>query len=175
MAIVYLQLMIYFISLGYLLICVFLAVTVGYLEAQGPPASLCVNQAAGVNLPDYSDCTRFFRCPGGAGAPARGTCNPGFYFDPPTGQCVPQAMAHCFRCPENVPFVEVRVNGFCHQFIRCIDNQAQHLDCSNGLWFDQRLGTCNLQQSTTCLDVRCPPADDPNNRLWARDPNDCGV
>lgn len=153
----------------------FFAVTIGCLHAQAPPPSLCLNQPAGVILPDYSDCTRFFRCPGGSGPPARGTCDQGRYFDPPTGQCMPRGQAHCFECPANQQFVEVSVPRFCQQFIRCIDNRAQHLDCASGLWFDQRLGTCNLQQSTSCLDIRCPLVDDPNNRLWARDPNNCGV
>lgn len=157
------------------MLCVVFAVTISHLEAQVPPASLCVNQAAGVIFPDYSDCSRFFRCPGGNGPVARGNCDPGRYFDPPTGQCLPQAEAHCYRCPANQAFVEERVPRFCNQFIRCIDNRAQHLDCANGLLFDQRLGTCNLEQSTTCLDIRCPPVDNPNNRLWARDPNNCGV
>lgn len=168
-------LLILVLFLDFLLFSLVFAISIGVLHAQQIPISFCAGVPAGMNVPDFSDCSRFFRCPGASGAPARGRCDPGRFFDPPSGQCLEEAQANCFRCPVDVPFTEIFVPRHCRHFIRCIDNVAQHRECAPGLFFDQRLNTCNVEQLNSCPVIQCPATDNPLESVWIRDPSDCRV
>lgn len=144
------------------------------------PRFLCNNRQDGFFVRDVTACNAFFHC-NADGIPWRGYCDPPFLFDEPRQKCDFDCNVNCFECPSD-PFVELEINGACRQFVRCIQGRPEHLDCAEGLLFDPVLGTCNHAHLVECVDdtkppggIVCPAVDDPENRVFIRDPHHCDV
>lgn len=95
-------------------------------------------------------------------------------------RCVLPQDANCFACPADIPHIDVPFDGSCNQFVRCIAGQPQHMQCGSQLQFDRNHQSCNHANLVNCegdapAPIQCPAVDDPLNRVYVRDANDCGV
>lgn len=150
----------------------------GAINAQGPPAGICINRPLFFFVRDVTACNAFFRCEQG-GSFSPGTCANDWMFSQEQQRCLLPQQANCFQCPSD-PIIDLTFEGSCNQFVRCITGQPQHLECGPGLQFDQNLQSCNHENLVNCDNaapppVQCPAVDDPLNRVFVRDANDCAV
>lgn len=147
-----------------------------FVTAVTPPKSLCHGRPPGYFVQDVTTCSAYFRCEHNGDA-TRGICSPdGTNFDEPKQRCVWPEDSNCFQCPANITYTEIEVESHCNQFIRCIDSRPQHLDCAEGLVFDPELENCNFAHLVGCAanpPIECPAEDDPDHRVYERDPADC--
>lgn len=139
------------------------------------PPGICQGRPFGYFVRDVTDCRAYFLCTNAA--PRRDYCLPsGTNFDEATQRCVWPEDSNCFKCPPLSPFVDVEVSNHCNQFVRCLDDRPTQMQCGAGLVFDPEAGTCNQAANVLCtanLPLQCPARDNPNNRVFSRNPNDC--
>lgn len=157
------------------------ALLLGVVTANtNPPNSICAGRRGGFFVRDVRQCNAFFRCQDNGGAPVFGFCQTaGSFFNERLQRCVWPQDAECFECPAGAALTNVEVRDVCNHYVRCIDGQAQQLECGQGLSFDAVRGTCNFINQVRCgappAGMWCPAVDEPNNRLWWRDLDDCSV
>lgn len=147
------------------------------IDAVTLPPFVCRGRPDGFFVRDVTQCNAFFHCDA-QGVPTHGHCDDPFLFDETSQRCDWECNVDCFTCP-NDSFAELEVSGSCSQFIRCVQGHPEHLECAPGLFFDPLISTCNHQQLVDCNDdvpnFVCPPVDDPNNRVFFRDPVNCAL
>lgn len=158
-----------------------LLVVCSVANAATPPSTICAGRPGGTFLQDVTTCSAFFHCDAN-GQSSRDFCRNQNFFDARQQICNYPSQVQCFQCPPNQEYVSVEFEGACNQFVRCINNRPQHLECSAGLLFDRSLGQCNHAHLVNCFataapppTIQCPTIDDPNNRVFVRDANDCSV
>lgn len=149
------------------------------MNAQGPPAGICNGRPVFYFVRDVTACNGFFRCePDGSFWP--GNCANDWMFSEEQQRCVFPEQANCFQCPANNPIIDVPFDGACDQFVRCINRQPAHMQCGPNLKFDPMHQSCNHANLVNCAGdapppIQCPAVDNPLNRVFVRDANDCAV
>lgn len=138
--------------------------------AQSFETNICTGVEEGRSIPDYSDCSSFFRCNGGH--PTRSTCPSSLQFNRIEERCMLFSQNTCFRCPTGQAFSDVPVDNNCIQFVRCFGNVARQQTCSDGLLFDPVLRQCNFERDVYC---DCPTLDIPGWPVMIRDPSNCAM
>jgi len=138
-------------------------------------ATVCDEARLYTFIPDVRDCSAWFFC--GLQGPVSGNCLNDYQFNPETRICDWPQNVGCFECPSNVGLRNIRMNGSCRSFIRCIGgNPAQNV-CEDGLQFNDNTGQCDLPEIVQCTTgFRCPdelPID--GSIVAMRDNYNCSV
>ncbi|XP_053667866.1 protein obstructor-E-like [Anopheles marshallii] len=125
----------------------------------------CVGVVGEDLLPHPNDCTKYFSCYGGKGYEQ--TCPDGKYFHPREKWCDIPGNVDCVtnNCPpDGIEYLPVP--NQCDRYIICVAGEAFEVICSDGLFFDEKLGECNLKNETNCIVNPCiPPPTDPIDTL----------
>lgn len=143
-----------------------------------PPDSICDGRPVGYFAGDVRQCNAFLRCNQPGTPPTWGTCQTqGSVFSETHQACVWAHQTQCFACPAGRPYALLAAAGRCEHFVQCIDEEPQQFECGAGLHFDALRSACDIPERARCglpaVSIPCPAVDNPTNRMWWRDSNDC--
>lgn len=126
---------------------------------------------------DLSSCQKYFSCQNGVAF--SGDCNPDYYFDGESEQCLLNQNKVCFKCNPNKNYQLFSVPKACSQYILCFNGKPKLHACSNGLVFDgrNRIHQCNKEPECyreEAVDIDdCPPIKD--EPIFYNEPTDRSV
>ncbi|XP_053674985.1 peritrophin-1 [Anopheles nili] len=123
-------------------------------------------------LPHPTDCTKYISCYGGKGYEQ--TCPDGKHYDAALQVCDLAENVGCVvnNCPAD-GIVFLPIEGVCDRYIICIGGTAFESTCDEGLYFDERIGECNLKEDSGCVVNPCtrPPPNPPILEIYPNDSN----
>lgn len=142
----------------FLLIAVYLlllAVALCAGAAVAHPSLACRNAPHKSFVRNPSGCSWYYVCMNET-AHAK-ECPPGLVFDV-RGKCNFPQDVDCGTC-SRFGFQAIRYPDSCRRYIECNNGDRKELECSEGLYFDTELESCNLSHLVDCT---TPPATTPD-------------
>lgn len=113
---------------------------------------ICQDRQYGTFLKDYTSCKSYIACADKYSI--YGDCPEDLLFNEANGMCDYSENVKCNVCsPTGVK--TYGVEGSCDTFVRCMNGVGQYLKCSQGLYFDKHIGSCNIKEQVDCVQKIC--------------------
>lgn len=113
---------------------------------------ICQDKPFGAFIKDFTSCKSYIAC--AEKYSIYGDCPDGLMFDEEKGMCDYADTVKCNVCPP-VGLQSFSIKGSCDKFVRCVNGVGNYMKCSAGLFFDQKLGSCNVRHEVDCEQDIC--------------------